>query len=110
MFRKLIIILSALALQGCLIDVSSPSPRPRPSIACHYDRHCPVGFYCESDGYCYEEPRYVECFDDFDCPAHSWCGLNGLCYEESYHHTECYSHDDCLVNSYCAADGHCYAR
>ena len=108
MFRKLIIILSAIALQGCLVDFHSPSPRPRPDIACEFNRHCPGDSYCEVDGYCYENPFYTECYSDRDCPLDSYCGMNGLCYQEYHHHGQCYVHSDCAPGYFCSVDGICY--
>ena len=105
---KTLIILSCFAIQGCLVDVSPRSPRPRPDIPCHGDWHCPIGSYCEVDGYCYEEPFYTECYNDFDCPITAYCGLTGLCYEDFYHHGECYTSWDCPIHYYCAANGLCY--
>ena len=107
-FKKLIIILSILTLQGCLVDISPRNPLPSPDTPCHYNRHCPGDSYCEIDGYCYENPFYTECSSDRDCSLGTYCGPNGLCYEEYHHHGQCYTHSDCAVDYYCSASGLCY--
>ena len=105
---KTLIVLSCLAIQGCLVDISTRRPRPGPNVPCHSSWDCPADSYCEIDGYCYDISRYTECYYDYDCPIATYCGLNGLCYEESYHHGECYTSWDCPVDYYCAANGLCY--
>ena len=70
-----------LAIQGCIVEVSPHPPRPTPDIHCYDNWNCPVGTYCEHDGYCYEHANYVECYSYHDCPIYSYCGPNGLCYE-----------------------------
>ena len=107
-FIKIITFLSCLALQGCLVDISTRDPRPRPDIPCHYDRHCPADSYCEVDGYCYDYSFYVECYSEYDCPMASYCAPNGLCYEDFYHHGQCYTHSDCPIDYFCSANGLCY--
>ena len=104
---KALVILSCLAIQGCLVDISTRGPRPSPN-PCRASWDCPVDTYCEGDGYCYEFAAYTECYSDFDCPIFAYCGLNGLCYEDHYRNDECYTSWDCPAHWYCAANGLCY--
>ena len=105
---KTLIVLSCLAIQGCLVDISPHPPRPRPDTLCHSDWDCPIGSYCEIDGFCYDVTWYSECRHDYDCPIGAYCGPNGLCYDDLYHLGECWSDWDCPPDSFCAANGSCY--
>jgi hypothetical protein len=90
-------------LQGCLLDIH-PGGRGQAPAACYNNWDCPIGTYCEFDGYCYESPSQTSCWSDYDCALGFYCNIGGVCYEDIL----CWSDYDCGYGFFCASNGACY--
>ena len=109
--NKATIIILSIFIQGCLIDVHGPRrPDPPPVVydVCYADWDCPVGQYCEVDGYCRMDEVFLHCHIDRDCPFNYYCAMNDLCYEYIHNDRQCFTLSDCPTDYYCARDGYCH--